>query len=134
MPAYEGLAAAMEAQEVYIAGLPGWVQAWMNWMAFAFLSAVWFAFRHKEARWALVVAAATLALSLLVGYLFGWSRLWGAVHIVVWTPFVIYLLRRRPQLRTRAGFAVWANLLLMTMIVSLVFDVLDLARFAGLNI
>lgn len=133
MPAYESLAAAMEAQEAYIAAQSAWVRAWMDWMAFAFLSAVWFAPRHKEARWALVVAVASVLLSVVVGYLFGWSRLWGAVHILVWTPYVVYFARRRPHLRTRAGFAVWGNLLLATMIVSLAFDLYDLARFAGLN-
>jgi len=129
MPAYESFAAAMEAQEIYVAALPGWVQTWMNWMMFAFLSAIWFVVPHREARWALLVILLTALLSLLVGYLFGWSRLWSAVHLVVWTPFVVYLLRRRPSPISGSGFAVWANLLLGTMIISLIFDVIDVVRY-----
>ena len=131
MPAYESLAAAMEAQEIYVAALPGWVQAWMNWMMFAFLSAIWFVFSRREARWALLVILLTAVLSALAGYLFGWSRLWSAVHIVVWTPYLLYLIRRRPSLLSGSGFAVWVNVLLATMIVSLVFDVIDVIRFAA---
>jgi len=131
MPAYESFAAAMEAQAVYIAALPGWVQAWMNWMMFALLSAIWFVVSHREARWALLVIVLTAALSALVGYLLGWSRLWSAVHLVVWTPYVVYLLRRRPSLLSGSGYAVWVNTLLVTMIVSLIFDVIDVVRYLG---
>jgi len=134
MPAYESLAAAMEAQEVYLAALPAWVQAWMSWMTFAFLSAVWFVWSHREARWALLVIALTAVLSVFVGYLFGWSRLWGAVHILVWTPYVIYLIRRRPSVLSRSGFALWINALLATMLISLVFDAIDVARFLATGV
>ncbi len=130
VPAYESLDAALSAQQAYVADLPQWVRMWMGWMEFTFLSSLWFLLARVEARWVLATAVATVFGSLLVGYLFGWSDLWGAVHLVLWTPLVAWLWRRRPSLAGRSGFAVWVHLLMATIITSLAFDIVDLTRWA----
>lgn len=131
VPAYESLEAALSAQQTYVAALPQWVHMWMGWMEFTFLSSFWFLLARVEARWVLATAVATFFGSLLVGYLFGWSDLWGAVHIVLWTPLLVYLWRRRPPLSQGSGFAVWVHLLMATIVISLAFDIVDVASWLG---
>lgn len=128
-PAFDSLEAAMAAQDAYMAGLPGWVQVWVTFMTFVLLSAVWFVGTRREARIALAVALLTGMFSLLVGYWFGWSRLWGIVHLLLWTPFLLWLWQRRPKPLDLHAFTLWIWTLMATMAVSLAFDAVDVVRY-----
>jgi len=134
-------AEAMEARETYVASLPAWVRLWMGWMSAVLPTCLLFAPWKAEARWTLLALVLSLAAANAIGLLFGWSRLWSLAHVLFWTPLVIYLARRWPKLsfRPRIGghpreltplFRLWAVLTLGTMGISLVFDSVDLLRFA----
>lgn len=127
-PAFESLNAAMAAQQAYMAGLPQWVQLWVSWMTFAMLSGLWFLGERRETRMVLLVAVLTGVCSMAIGYYFGWSRLWGLVHVVLWTPLLVWLWRRRPAPGLGA-YSLWVWALMLTIAVSLVFDYIDVARY-----
>jgi len=134
-------AEAMEAREAYVASLPAWVRLWLGWMSAVLPTCVLFVSWRAEARWTLLALLLSLAAANAIGMLFGWSRLWSLAHVLFWTPLVIYLARRwpvlsfRPRIRGRTReltplFRIWAALTLGTMGISLLFDFVDLVRFA----
>ena len=129
-PFYASWQAMADAREAYLAASPAWVQTWMGWMSFAFVSSLWFALARAEARWVLLVGIATVPVSNVILYLFGVSRIWGLGHILLWTPLLIYLIKRRPGFDHRSAFSVWLHALMATVAISLAFNAVDVARWA----
>ncbi|MBI1261135.1 MAG: hypothetical protein GC184_05370 [Rhizobiales bacterium] len=126
----ESLQAAMAAQNVYVAALPQWVQLWMNWMAVClFLGSLVFAIFKVEARWLLLANLILIVATMALGMSIGWNGLWGSTHLVIWTPVVIYFIRRWPLIEKRSVYGVWFVLALATMIISLIFDAKDVAQY-----
>ncbi|PKP68118.1 MAG: hypothetical protein CVT83_06585 [Alphaproteobacteria bacterium HGW-Alphaproteobacteria-5] len=123
----------MEIAEAFmrdVAAGPAWVEAWVNFMGIVFFLAIPFAFSRAEARWALVVMALSLPAMMWLYATVGFVRLLGIVHVVLWTPFAIYLWRQRSTWRVRETLAgKWTALLFATVLVSLVFDYLDVIRY-----
>lgn len=118
------------AFEAYIAAAPLWVQYWLNYMSVVLMLAIPFAFFRAEARWAVLVVALTVPAMVALHSVMGYVRLLGVVHVVLWTPFVIYLWRRRDSWRVKETLSgKWIALLFATMIVSLAFDYADVARW-----
>ncbi len=110
---------------------PGWVLAWVNFMGVILMMAVPFSFVRIEARWALLVIALTMPTMLFLFAQLGYVRLLGAVHVVFWSPFVIYLWRRRNSWRVKETLSgKWIVVLFITMIASLAFDYADVIRYA----
>lgn len=109
---------------------PTWVVVWVNFMSVVIGLAVPFAFVRVEARWLLAVMAGTI---LFGGWLYasvGYERLLGLAHVVFWTPFVIYLWRRRGRWRVSETISgKWLVLLFIIMSISLVIDYVDVARY-----
>lgn len=127
---FDSWSAMVAAREAYLAGLPQWVHAWIAWMTFTFVSSIWFAIPHREARVVLVVSILTALGADFVGWFFGFSRLWGIVHLVLWIPLILYLVPRTPSLKAeRSAFAIWLHVLIVTMGVSLIFDAIDVVRY-----
>ncbi len=113
-----------------IATAPLWVQYWLNYMSFVLMLSIPFAFVRVEARWAALVVALSLPAMVALHSAIGYVRLLGVVHVVLWTPFVIYLWRRRDKWRARETLSgKWLALLFTTMVISLVFDYSDVARW-----
>jgi hypothetical protein len=109
---------------------PLWVQVWVNFMGLVLVLAIPFAFSRVEARWAVLVMALTFPAMIALHGAVGFVRLLGIVHVIFWTPFVIYLWRRRAQWRVRETLSgKWIVLVFATMVVSLVFDYADVARW-----
>jgi hypothetical protein len=120
-----------------IALQPQWVQIWLNILfAGAFVLPlgllIW-----RQSR---VAGVITLVSSALAGFAtfwlydqFGYVRLLGLGHIVVWTPLLIWLLAR-----TGAGdfpvLPLWITRMVISIIaISLAFDYVDLLRYIGGN-
>lgn len=119
----------MEEMEVAInaASSPA-VKIWMNWMLVIFLTSIVFVWRHKTA-W---VILGTLLLSLpLAIYIFDLTHsvpLIGLAHIILWLPLAIFLIitefkNKTTQLKTPYG--IYILLLLVTIAISLFFDIRD---------
>lgn len=113
-----------------IASGPAWVGAWVYFMGIVFLLAIPFSFARVEARWALLVMALSFPAMIGLYSLVGFVRLLGIVHVVLWTPFALYLWRRRAHWRIRQTLAgKWIALLFATVVVSLAFDYTDVVRY-----
>ena len=124
------LQAAQASQDAYVAALPQWVQLWMYWMlAVLFLGSFIASFFRVEARWLFLSFVLTIIATMALGMSMGWNKLWGATHLVLWTPVVIYFLKRWPRIEKRSVYGIWFTLALATMCVSLVFDAKDVIEY-----
>ena len=120
----------LQAFEADIATAPLWVQYWLAFLSVVLMLSFPFAFARDEARWAALVVLLTFPAMIALHAAIGYVRLLGVVHVVFWTPFVIYLWRRRGQWRVKETISgKWIALLFATMIVSLAFDYSDVARW-----
>jgi hypothetical protein len=91
--------------------------------------AVPFAFVRSEARRAVVVMRLSFPAMIALHAAIGYVRLLGDVHVVIWTPFVVYLWRRRDKWPVReilSGKRIFV--LFLTMLVALAFDYADIVR------
>lgn len=112
-----------------IAEGPAWIYWWTrvidtsNWLLIPL------AFFDKRAHWALTAWLANVIIILTLYGTFGYVRLLGLSHILVWTPLLIYLLYlRKPfaQENLAGRYLYWFVLVVMT---SLIFDYVDLVRY-----
>ena len=105
---------------------PIWVKYWVDFMGLVFALAIPFSFIRVEARWAVLVMLLTVPTMLALYSQVGYVRLLGLPHVILWTPFLIYLLGRRHAWRVRETIAgKWLLLLTITIIISLAFDYAD---------
>ena len=120
----------MEAINAQNELLPMWVQVWMNWMIIIFMISVFFVRRHKEARFALAAMILTVPTVLGLFALFGKVHLFGIAHFLLWLPLAVFIVNqwRSPEnvkYRTLSPYTVWVSLLMVTISVSILFDVRD---------
>mgnify|MGYP001292076715 CR=1 FL=1 len=120
----------LQAFQADIATAPLWVQYWLAFLSAVLMLAFPFALVRDEARWAALVVLLTLPAMVALHSAIGFVRLLGIVHVVLWTPFVIYLWRRRSQWRVKETLSgKWLALLFAMMMVSLAFDYYDVVRW-----
>lgn len=112
-----------------MAELPSWVQIWMDWMMVIFLSSLFFVWKHKGARWVALSLILSMPLGILVFYLSNTVHLLGIVHLLLWSPILIYIMRvefKSDDFKLRSPYGVWTILLMVTIVISLLFDIRDL--------
>ena len=120
----------LEAFSDDLAAAPHWVYWWTNFMGVVGLLSIPFAFVRAEARWILFVSVLTFPTMLFLYAQFGYVRLLGLGHVILWTPLAIYLWMRRDRWRVRETLSgKWILLFFTTIIVSLVFDYTDVIRY-----
>ena len=114
-----------------VAAGPQWVYWWVNFMGIVLMLAIPFAFVRAEARWAVLVIALTFPSMMWLYAQVGYVLLLGLIHVIIWTPYVVYLWMRRDRWRVSETISgKWIALLFATMIVSLAFDYTDVIRYA----
>lgn len=112
-----------------MAELPSWVQIWMNWMMVVFLASILFVWKHKGARWVALSFIVSMPLGMLVFYLSNTVHLLGIVHLLLWSPILIYIMRvefKSDDFKLKSPYGVWTILLMVTIVISLLFDIRDL--------
>lgn len=120
----------LQSFQTDISSAPFWVQYWLGFMGVVLTLAILFAFVRVEARWAMLVIALTAPAMIALHSKIGYVRLLGVVHVVIWTPFVAYLWRRRERWRVKETLSgKWILILFLTMVVSLAFDYTDVVRW-----
>lgn len=112
------------------------VKMWINWMGIIFLSSLFFVWKRKPARYVLLAMLLTLPLGFLVWKLSNSIHLIGIAHLILWLPLLIYLYKveyskstssaARPD-RLKSSYYIWLSLLILTIVISLIFDVRDIA-------
>lgn len=120
----------MNSFNEHVANGPKWVYYWVNFMGLVFMLSIPFSFVRKEARWVFLTILITVPTMMLFYKYFGYERILGLAHMIVWPPVLIYLWRRRPEWKVRETLSgKWIALLVATMFVSLAFDITDVIRY-----
>ncbi len=116
-----------------LAQQPEWVQIWVNWMGFVLIgSFAALMFSRATRRDALIILAVNIPNFLVMQWLYGqlgYVRLLGVAHVIFWTPLTVYLIFRMRDSAIAAPFRQVLLLLISTMIISLGFDYVDVARY-----
>ena len=113
--------------------LPQWVQYWMNWMMFIFLVSVVFVWKFNAARYVFAAFILTMPVGLLVFYFTHNAHLLGITHLILWAPLLFGLLKyeiKRDDFSFASLYGIWLGLLMLTISISLVFDLRDIAMIA----
>ena len=122
----ETLQAEIAAQMATISTPVGY---WMIRMRAILLSSLLFAWKHKEARWAVGAIVMTRISTIVIFILWANVHLFGIAHLIWWTPLLVYLLKSyqlQEKFRQWSFVRVWHHLLCATITVSLLFDVRDI--------
>jgi hypothetical protein len=116
-----------------IAQQPQWVQIWVMVMTVVVIGAfLILLFSKATRRDSLAILIAMVPIMLMMQWLYdtlGYTRLLGLAHVIFWTPLAVYLWWRLSDLRINAPFRQVIWVLLATIIVSLAFDYVDVARY-----
>jgi len=111
----------------------GWMIAWLYWMSFAITVTPLVLIFSKATRIdAVIVFLTNMAMFVGMSWIYdqmGYVRLMGIVHVILWTPLLIYLVRRarNAELPLLCRIAMW--MFAATLAVSLVFDYTDTIRY-----
>jgi len=111
----------------------GWQTAWLYWMSFAIIVTpvvlIFSKATRLDAGIVLLVNIAMLVGMAWVYELMGYVRLLGIVHVILWTPLLIYLVIRAKngEMPLLCRLVIW--MFAATLAVSLVFDYTDVARY-----
>jgi hypothetical protein len=120
----------MNEFQAHIDNGPTWVKNWINFMGLVFMLSIPFSFVRKEARWVLLTILITVPVMMLFYKQFGYTRILGMAHIIVWAPVLIYLFKRKNEWRVKETLSgKWIVLLVATMLTSLAFDITDVVRY-----
>jgi hypothetical protein len=115
-----------EDARLQIALLPRPIQNWMLWLNVVFLAGLLFVSSYEAVRW--VIAAYVVCFPVAVP-IYIYTRdisMSGVPHILFWTPLLIYLpveAAEDPKFSLLSLYGVWIALLLLTIAISVVFDV-----------
>ncbi len=107
---------------------PMWVQVWLNILGPVNFAAIFFIFKSRLP-W--IVLGAIIISFFMMMYLydaFGFVRLLGLPHIVVWTPMLLYFMKKVPQLDASL-MKKYLYLVMGADFISLMFDYVDVARY-----
>jgi hypothetical protein len=116
------------AMELLIADKP-LVGYWMNWMGIVMLASVLFAWWKKPARWVFLSFLLIFAVAMGVYTLSGNIHLMGVAHLIIWPFLTYYLLKSvimEKGFNAKSIYGVWVILVVLTVIISMLFDVRDL--------
>lgn len=111
----------------------GWMLVWFYWLGVAMIATpVVLIFSKATRRDAFIVLLTNIIVIASMGWLYrqiGYVRLLGIVHVVLWTPLVVYLWVRakNAEITFPFRFVIW--LFVATLVVSLAFDYIDVVRY-----
>ncbi len=102
-------------------------RVWCVWLVAVNLSCLFF-IRHAEAQVVLAVSLVAVLLQAAIHQRVGFVRLLGVAHIL-WIPMLAWLAARFHTLVDDPGLQVWIVALIMTNVISLIVDGIDVTRF-----
>lgn len=110
---------------------PDALKYWIRWLGLANMACLFFAWKHKQARWVaiamLVVAIANIPMAMALGLVKGLS----IPHLVAWVPLTVYLAMeiRNNKVSIGSAFGIWVLVLMVTNTISIVFDIRDSVEY-----
>ncbi|MEL7280408.1 MAG: hypothetical protein AAFY35_00205 [Pseudomonadota bacterium] len=110
-----------------------WIQIWVGWLALFNIAALAALLIKRDTRpHGLVIGAAFIANYLLMNWLYnqyGYARILGLAHVLIWTPLVLYLVFALRGPTIRGWIRPLTQVFVVSMLVSLAFDYVDVARW-----
>ena len=111
----------------------GWILVWFYWLGLAMVvTPVALAFSKATRRDALIVLLTNIVVVASMGWLYdqiGYVRLLGIVHVILWTPLLVYLVGRAKNNEITLPFRLVIWIFVASLAVSLAFDYVDVARY-----
>lgn len=111
----------------------GWILIWFYWLGMAMVvTPLALAFSKATRRDALIVLLTNIVVVVSMGWLYdqiGYVRLLGIVHVILWTPLLVYLVGRARNSEITLPFRLVIWLFVASLAVSLGFDYVDVARY-----
>jgi len=111
----------------------GWIRIWFYVLGVAMVATpIILAFSKATRRDALIVLVTNIIVVTSMGWLYrqiGYVRLLGIVHVIFWTPLVIYLWRRAMDSEVTLFFRLVIWFFVASLLVSLAFDYIDVVRY-----
>ena len=119
--------------EEAIAAQPAWVGIWINWLSFGAFVLPLFLLIWKETRLTAVITVVGAVIGGVGVFMMfeqmGYVKLLGLPHVIVWTPLAYYLYKQMQRDDVRAWPKRIIAVVLVTLLISLVFDYVDVARY-----
>lgn len=110
-----------------------WIQIWVGWLAvFNLGTLAALLIKSQTRRHGVVIGAAFIANYLLMNWLygqFGYVRLLGLSHVLIWTPLALYLAVALRGDTITGWVRSLTQVFVLSMIISLGFDYVDVARW-----
>ena len=107
-----------------------WIDIWLNILSFVLILSIPFAFVRKEARWVLLSLFLVFPAMMYLYSQIGYVRLLGIVHVIFWTPLLIYLWIRRSEWHVGETISgKWIVAVVTVLAISLAFDYVDVGRW-----
>ena len=100
---------------------------WCVWLV-GVNGACLFFITHVEAQVVLGVTAMAVVMQTIIYQRSGFTRLLGSVHIL-WVPMFAWMATRAETIQMDQALANWLGLLLVTNLISILVDVIDVTRF-----
>jgi hypothetical protein len=130
---FDALRHAVDLRLAEVDALPQGIQTWMVFMRSLFLSSILFVIWKVEARFVLAMALTTALLIIGTKAVFPEihsGQIGQTIHIIVWTPVLLYLFSRRAvflaairaQTPISMVYGIWALLVIAVLTISLSFD------------
>ncbi len=116
---------------------PLWLRSWIYVLVAVNLSALLFVVGKEAGRWQvrrepIAIIVGFVAAAILMGLLYdgiGYVRLLGLAHLLCWGPVWLWILSRRREYTWRSLFGGYLHVYLLIAGISLVIDVIDVARY-----
>jgi len=103
------------------------IRIWVFWQMFSNMASLFF-LQHAEARWTILALIASGAFMSYLTLKTGFTRLLSLGHIF-WIPLLVYLVIQSRQIVLGSGFSYYLIILEVTLFISLIFDILDVAKY-----
>lgn len=109
------------------------IQLWVVWMIAAIFVVPALLLKYESVRCegkVILASSIVLAVLMLLWYSqVGYTRILALPHILIWTPLLVYLYSRRTNLSSPSQVRRMTTVLVLTIVVSLVFDITDVIRY-----
>ena len=113
----------------HMAGYPMWVQIWLIVMVLTLALAIPFAIKDWRARFVLLSMVIVIPIMNVLFAKYGFTRILGLAHVIVWTPLWAYLFKNRKAHPERKWTGRYVLLALVVIGISLLFDYSDVIRY-----
>ncbi len=113
----------------HILAQPSWVVIWVMIMSGLHIAALPFAIKDWRPRVMVIAMILNVILMSALFHKYGYTRILGLAHVIVWTPLLAYLWKSRNLHPDRKWTGRFVKLAMSIIFISLLFDYSDVFRY-----